>query len=115
MAITVLLGVLCAISWGLPDVPLARATRAIGIVPTVIGSIAIGLAALVFGDRTLAHTFHLQLAAIGERLADIRQLAGRYRDIAGFAGTVLNATMAACAGAWAGRLGPGRTAGSRSS
>ena len=44
MGITVLLGVLCAISWGLPDVPLARATRAIGIVPTVIGSIAIGLA-----------------------------------------------------------------------
>ena len=43
MGLTVLLGVLCAISWGLPDVPLARATRAIGIVPTVIGSILIGL------------------------------------------------------------------------
>ena len=43
MGLTVLLGVLCAISWGLPDVPLARATRSIGIVPTVIGSIAIGL------------------------------------------------------------------------
>ncbi|MGI9116644.1 MAG: EamA family transporter [Gaiellales bacterium] len=54
MGLTVLLGVLCAISWGLPDVPLARATRNLGIVPTVIGSLAIGLAVtcpiLLFSD-----------------------------------------------------------------
>lgn len=44
MGITVLLGVAVAIIWGLPDVALSRATKSVGIVGTVIGSIAIGLA-----------------------------------------------------------------------
>jgi drug/metabolite transporter (DMT)-like permease len=35
--------VLCALSWGLPEVQLARAARNLGIVPTVIGSIVVGL------------------------------------------------------------------------
>ena len=43
MGITVVLGILCALSWGLPEVQLARAARNLGIVPTVIGSIVIGL------------------------------------------------------------------------
>jgi drug/metabolite transporter (DMT)-like permease len=43
VGITVVLGVLCALAWGLPEVQLARAARNLGIVPTVIGSIAIGL------------------------------------------------------------------------
>lgn len=43
MGITVVLGVLCALAWGLPEVQLARAARNLGIVPTVIGSVAIGL------------------------------------------------------------------------
>ena len=43
MGITILLGLACAISWGLPDISLARAVRTVGIVPTVIGSILIGL------------------------------------------------------------------------
>ncbi len=43
MGITIVLGVLCALAWGLPEVQLARAARNLGIVPTVIGSIAIGL------------------------------------------------------------------------
>ena len=43
MGITVVLGVLCALAWGLPEVQLARAARNLGIVPTVIGSIVIGL------------------------------------------------------------------------
>ena len=44
MGITVLLGVAVAVIWGLPDVALSRATKSVGIVGTVIGSIAIGLA-----------------------------------------------------------------------
>ena len=44
MGITVLLGVAVAVIWGLPDVSLARATRSVGIIATLIGSIAIGLA-----------------------------------------------------------------------
>lgn len=44
MGITVLLGIAVAVIWGLPDVSLARAVRSIGIVATVIGSLAIGLA-----------------------------------------------------------------------
>ena len=44
MGITVLLGVAVAIIWGLPDVSLARATRSVGIIATLIGSIVIGLA-----------------------------------------------------------------------
>jgi len=43
VGITVVLGVLCALAWGLPEVQLARAARNLGIVPTVIGSIVIGL------------------------------------------------------------------------
>jgi len=43
MGITVVLGIMCALAWGLPEVQLARATRNLGIVPTIIGSIAIGL------------------------------------------------------------------------
>ena len=43
MGITIVLGVLCALSWGLPEVQLARAARNLGIVPTVIGSIVVGL------------------------------------------------------------------------
>ena len=69
MGITVLLGVLCAISWGLPDVPLARATRAIGIVPTVIGSVAIGLAVtspiLLFTDGLPTITGRGALLVVG--------------------------------------------------
>lgn len=45
MGITILLGLACAVSWGLPDISLARAVRTVGIVPTVIGSILIGLVA----------------------------------------------------------------------
>jgi len=44
VGITVLLGVAVAIIWGLPDVSLARATRSVGIIATLIGSIVIGLA-----------------------------------------------------------------------
>jgi drug/metabolite transporter (DMT)-like permease len=36
VGITIVLGVLCALSWGLPEVQLARAARNLGIVPTVI-------------------------------------------------------------------------------
>ncbi len=43
MGITVILGIMCALAWGLPEVQLARATRNLGIMPTVIGSIVIGL------------------------------------------------------------------------
>jgi len=43
MGITVLLGIATAVVWGLPDVALARAVRTVGIVPTVIGSLLIGL------------------------------------------------------------------------
>lgn len=45
MGITILLGLACAISRGLPDISLARAVRTVGIVPTVIGSVLIGLVA----------------------------------------------------------------------
>lgn len=45
MGITILLGLACAVAWGLPDISLARAVRTVGIVPTVIGSILIGLVA----------------------------------------------------------------------
>lgn len=45
MGITVLLGLACAVCWGLPDISLARAVRTVGIVPTVIGSVLIGLVA----------------------------------------------------------------------
>ena len=58
MGITVVLGVLCALAWGLPEVQLARATRNLGIVPTVIGSIAIGLlvtSPIVFFTDGLPH------------------------------------------------------------
>ena len=44
MGLTVLIGVCVAICWGIPDVWLARAARSVGALPTVIGSIAIGLA-----------------------------------------------------------------------
>lgn len=44
MELTVLLGVLCAVCWGAPDVWLAQATRSVGPFPTVFGSMAIGLA-----------------------------------------------------------------------
>ncbi len=43
MGITVLLGLASAVVWGLPDVALARATRAVGVVPVVVGSLLIGL------------------------------------------------------------------------
>ncbi|MGA0121732.1 MAG: EamA family transporter [Gaiellales bacterium] len=45
MGITILLGLACAVAWGLPDISLARAVRTVGIVPTVIGSILVGLVA----------------------------------------------------------------------
>jgi drug/metabolite transporter (DMT)-like permease len=44
MGLTVILGLLSALSWGLPEVPLARAARSAGVLPTVIGAVAIGLA-----------------------------------------------------------------------
>ncbi len=43
MGITVLLGIMCALAWGLPEVQLTRATRNIGIMATMMGSIVIGL------------------------------------------------------------------------
>ena len=44
VGLTILLGVLCAVCWGAPDVWLAQATRSVGPFPTVFGSMAIGLA-----------------------------------------------------------------------
>ena len=58
MGITVVLGVLCALAWGLPEVQLARAARNLGIVPTVIGSIVIGLVVtspIIFFSGGLPH------------------------------------------------------------
>ena len=43
MGLTILFGLLSALAWGLPEVPLARAARNAGVLPTVIGAVAIGL------------------------------------------------------------------------
>jgi drug/metabolite transporter (DMT)-like permease len=46
VTLTVLLGLASAVCWGAPDVWLAQATRKVGQLATVFGSILIGLAAL---------------------------------------------------------------------
>lgn len=40
---TVVLGLLSALLWGVPDVPLAVAVRRLGTIPVVVGSLALGL------------------------------------------------------------------------
>ena len=44
---TVVLGLLSALAWGLPDVPLAVAVRRVGQVPVLVGSLVIGTLAAV--------------------------------------------------------------------
>ena len=46
MTLTVVLGLACALCWGVPDVWLAQATRSVGPLATVFGSVLIGLAAI---------------------------------------------------------------------
>jgi drug/metabolite transporter (DMT)-like permease len=43
---TIVLGLLCAICWGLPDVNLARAARAVGPLAVVVGSLLLGTLAV---------------------------------------------------------------------
>lgn len=44
---TILLGLLAALCWGLPDVPLAVAVRRVGELPVLVGSLLIGTIAVV--------------------------------------------------------------------
>jgi len=46
VTLTLVLGLACAVSWGLPDVWLAQATRSVGPFPTVFGSVLVGILAL---------------------------------------------------------------------
>jgi drug/metabolite transporter (DMT)-like permease len=43
--VTIVLGLLAALLWGLPDVPLAVAIRRVGELPVLVGSLAIGIVA----------------------------------------------------------------------
>ncbi len=70
MGVTVLLGIAVALCWGVPEVWLARATRSVGPLATVIGAIAIGLAltaplALVAGVPNLTARGLLLAALMG--------------------------------------------------
>jgi drug/metabolite transporter (DMT)-like permease len=49
VGVTIVLGVLCAICWGLPDVNLARAARNVGPLAVVVGALVLGTAAVLPG------------------------------------------------------------------
>jgi len=49
VGVTIALGVLCAICWGLPDVNLARAARAVGPLAVVVGALLLGTVAVLPG------------------------------------------------------------------
>ena len=49
MGITILLGVLCAVCWGLPDVNLAKAARSVGPLAVVVGALVLGTGAVLPG------------------------------------------------------------------
>jgi hypothetical protein len=69
MGVTIVLGVLCAICWGLPDVNLARAARNVGPLAVVVGALVLGTAAvlpgLLFVDLPEWSTRGALLAAAG--------------------------------------------------
>ncbi len=49
VGITILLGVLCAVCWGLPDVNLAKAARSVGPLAVVVGALVLGTGAVLPG------------------------------------------------------------------